>query len=409
MSAAGDVVASPDDKTVPSQRLSTGELAFLAKDVPPLAGRRYAIGPGKAAVSGKAKAEATTFSSPAVSVQVDPASGAIASMRSTAIDAELSDTKLGVGLNRYYYVVRDRVRDARQAGPAKITVKEPGPLVASLLVESDAPGCAKLSREIRVIDGLDRVDVVNVLDKKEVREKEGVHLGFAFNVPEGVMRIDIPWAVFRPEVDQIARRCKEWLCVGRWADVSNDEYGVTWATLDAPMIEVGAIAAKVGISSNPKGWLAKLEPSQTLYSYVMNNYWYTNYRAFQSGPTTFRYSLLPHKQYDQAAAQRFGIECSQSLVAAAARGPAPSGQPFLQLDTPEVIVASIKPSEDRKALIVRLFGVGGRPAKATLRWADATPKTVWISNLAEEQVAPATSLIEVPAYGIVTLRADLPD
>ena len=328
-------------------------------------------------------------------------------MRSTAINAELSDTKSGVGLNRYYYVVRDRVKEARQAGQAKITVKESGPLVASLLVESDAPGCVKLSREIRVIDGLDRVDIINVLDKKEVREKEGVHLGFAFNVPNGVMRIDIPWAVFRPEVDQMPGSCKEWLCVGRWADVSNREYGVTWATLDAPMIEVGAITAgRIGRGENPNTWLAKLEPSQTLYSWVMNNYWYTNYRAFQSGPTTFRYSLLPHKQYDQAAAQRFGIECSQPLVAAAARGPAPSGQPLLELDTPEVIVASIKPSEDRKALIVRLFGAAGRPAKAAIHWADNTPKTLWISNLAEEPVADVTGTVDVPAYGIVTLRVE---
>ena len=106
MSAAGDVVTGPDGKPVPSQRLSTGELAFLAKDVPALAGRRYAIGAGKAAAAGKAKAEGDDRSArPAVSVQVDPASGAIASLRSTAVDAELCDTKSGVGLNRYYYVL----------------------------------------------------------------------------------------------------------------------------------------------------------------------------------------------------------------------------------------------------------------------------------------------------------------
>ena len=132
------------------------------------------------------------------------------SLRSTAA-GELCDAKAGVGLNRYYYVLGDKVKEARQAGPAKITVKESGPLVASLLVESDAPGCLKFSREIRVVDGLDRVDIVNVLDKKAVREKEGVHLGFAFNVPGGVMRMDIPWAVIRPEIDQIAGSCKEWI------------------------------------------------------------------------------------------------------------------------------------------------------------------------------------------------------
>jgi alpha-mannosidase len=407
LSAAGDAVTGPDGRPVPSQRLSTGELAFLAKDMPALAGRRYAIGPGKAPTEGRAKAEGTTLATPSLAAQLDPASGAITSLRSAAINAELSDTSSGVGLNRYYYVTSNRVKEARQAGPAKITVKESGPLVASLLVESDAPGCVKLSREIRVIDGLDRLDIVNVLDKKEVREKEGVHLGFAFNVPDGIMRIDIPWAVFRPETDQMPGSCKEWLSVGRWADVSNADYGVTWATLDAPMLEVGAITAdKLGKTDNPNSWLTKLAPSQTLYSYVMNNYWITNYRAFQSGPTTFRYRLLPHRQYDPAAAQRFGIECSQPLVTAAARGPAPSGQSFLELNTPEVIVASIKPSEDHKATIVRLFGVGSQPAKANLRWGTITPKNVWISNLTEEPIAAVAGAVDVPALGIVTLRVE---
>ena len=405
----GEVVLGPDGRPVPSQRLSTGELAFLAKDVPPLAGKRFSIVPGKAPAKGKAKAEGTRLSSPAVTLQIDPLSGAIVSLRGNTIDAKLCDTASGVALNRYYYVLGDKVKEAQQAGPAKVSVKESGPLVASLLVESDAPGCAKFTREYRIVDGLDRVDIVNVLDKKAVRRKEGVHLGFAFNVPEGVMRMDIPWAVIQPEVDQLPGACKNWFTVGRWVDVSNQEYGVTWATLDAPLVEVGAITAdKIGEAGNPNVWLDKLEPSQTLYSWVMNNHWFTNYRAEQEGPTTFRYALRPHKQYDPMAAQRFGIECSQLLVAVPARGPAPSGHPFLELDTPDVIVASIKPSTDRKAWIIRLFGAAGRPAEVGLRWGDATPKAVWLSNLAEERSKAVTGPISVAAWEVVTLRAERP-
>lgn len=407
MSAAGDVVTAPDGTPVASQRLSTGELAFLAKDLSGLAGRRYVVSAGKAAASGHAKADANAVGNPLVSVQVDPASGAIVSLRRGDVNAELCDAKSGVGLNRYYYVLGDRVKEAQQAGVAKVTVKESGPLVASLLIESDAPGCVKFSREVRVIDGLDRVDILNVIDKKAVREKEGVHLGYAFNVPNGVMRMDVPWAVVRPEVDQMPGACKNWFTVGRWVDVSNQEYGVTWATLDAPMVEVGRITAdKIGSSTDPNAWLNKLSPSQTLYSWVMNNHWHTNYKAEQDGPTTFRYSLRPHTQYDQAAAQRFGTECSQPLVATAAQGPAPKGQPLFELDTPDV-VASVKPSTDGKALIVRLFGAAGRSAKANLRWSENAPKAVWISNLAEEPVAAVAGAVDVPAYGLITLRVEL--
>jgi alpha-mannosidase len=407
--AAGYIVTDPDGKTVPSQRLSTGELVFLAHDVPALAARRYAIGDNTYMTMCQVNAEGDLLTAPTVSVRVDPASGAIKSLRSKAVDAELCDLRSGVGLNRYCYVLGNRVKEAQQAGPAKVTVKESGPLVASLLIESAAPGCTNLRREIRVVDGLDRVDIIDVIDKKAVREKEGVHLGFAFNVPDGVMRMDVPWAIMRPEIDQINGSCKNWFSVGHWVDVSNREYGVTWATLDAPMVEVGAITAtKMGNPGiNPADWLAKLVPSQTLYSMVMNNHWDTNYKADQDGPTTFRYSILPHKKYDAGAAQRFGIECSQPLVAAPARGAAPTGRPFLELDTPEVLVASIKPSNDHKAWIVRLFGAAGKEAKATVRWGTAQPKAVWISNLAEDQCTAATGAIDVPAFGIVTLRADI--
>jgi alpha-mannosidase len=423
MSAAGDVVTGPDGEATPSQRFSTGELAFLAKDVPALAGKRYAISAGKSPIRGNARAEGAAVSNPAVAVQVDPASGAVVSFRSSAAaNAELCDMTAGVGLNRYYYVMGNRVNEPRQAGPAttarimqttvaKVAVKESGPLVASLLVESDAPGCVKFSREIRVVDGLDRVDIVNVLDKKKVREKESAHLGFAFNVPDGVMRMDIPWAVVRPEIDQIPGACKNWLPVGRWVDISNREYGVTWVTLDAPMAEVGGLTAErigIGPRGDPAVWLDKLAPSQTLYSWVMNNYWELCFKADQEGPTTFRYVLLPHKHYSPVAAQRFGIECSQPLVVTKAQGAAPGGRPFLELDTPDVMVASIKPSNDRSAWIVRLFGAGGKTVRTAVHWGPSMPKAVWISNLAEDRGERLKGPVEVPTFGLVTLRAELP-
>ena len=64
LSAAGNVVTGPDGKAVPSQRLSTGELAFLAKDMPALAGRRYTITAGTAPASGQAMAEAERACTP---------------------------------------------------------------------------------------------------------------------------------------------------------------------------------------------------------------------------------------------------------------------------------------------------------------------------------------------------------
>ncbi len=411
VATAGDRVMDPNHasrRPVPSQRLSDGSLAFLARDVPAFGARRFTIEPGDPPARGSAKAEDNKLSHESLSVTLNETTGAIASLRRRGIDAELVDRNGGGGLNDYFYVAGKDPKDARRNGPVKITVKEPGPLVASLLIECDAPGCRKLTREVRLIDGIDRVDLINVVDKEKIRTKEGVHFAFPLNVPEGVMRMDIAWAVARPEADQIAGSCKNWFTVQRWIDTSNDRYGVTWATIDAPLVEVGAITAETP-------WIKTLDPTQKLYSYVMNNYWFTNYKADQEGPTPFRYSLRPHTGgYNAAEAARFGIEQSRPLVAVAAPATADGPTillmgPRLKVEPPEVIVETLKPSQDRRALIARLLNVGSRTVKAKLTWGDPRPESVWTSNLAEEPRAKVTGPVEVPALGVVTLRAELPD
>jgi hypothetical protein len=55
------------------------------------------------------------------------------------------------------------------------------------------------------------------------------------------------------------------------------------------------------------------------------------------------------------------------------------------------------------------LAIGGHNAKAVLQLGASAPKAVWISNLAEEQEAAVPGSVDVPANGLVTLRAELPE
>jgi alpha-mannosidase len=418
LSAAGDRVTDSAGKAVPSQRLSSGELAFLASDVPPLGARHYTISAGPAASDAELTVREDSLANGLITVRVDAKTGAISELRAKGIEANLADAN-SIALNDYFFVAGSDTEHPLRSGPVKITVKERGPLVASLLIESDAPGCKKLTREVRLVAGLDRVEIINIVDKNraEVRGKagdrqharnegkEGVHFGFAFNVPDGVMRMDLPWAVARPEADQLPGACKNWFTVQRWVDVSNDQYGVTWSPLDAPLVEVGAITANLlGSQTNPKAWMDRVAQSAMLYSWVMNNHWHTNYRAYQEGPTTFRYALQPHSSFHAESAARFGAGISQPLLVTTAA--AVPTQPGLQVAPPEVLLTGLKPADDGQGgFIIRLFGASGKPASATLNWADSSPRQLWFSDTSERPRAPVTGPIDVPAWGIVTLRA----
>lgn len=403
----GEAVKDSEGRPVRVQRLSTGELALLAVDVPPLGSKRFFFEPGTAQSVGAAKAAGNTLSNGKIRLTVGSHNGAIVQLASEGSRADLAAAGDHPGLNEYVYVAGRDPANQKRNGPVTITVKESGPLVASLVAECDAPGCRKLVRQYRVVDGLDRVEIVNVVDKAPVREKEGVHFGFGFNVPQGVMRVDIPWGVIRPEQDQLPGACKNYLSVGRWVDVSNDQCGVTWATLDAPLVEVGSIAMDVVRPFEAKYFHKHLEPSQTFYSYVMNNYWETNYKADQEGRITFRYALWPHGPYDAAAAGRFGIERSRPLVTVPVKPDAPQVQSLVRVEPSSVIVSLLKPTEDGQALLVRLFNMTDKPQRASLSWPRSAPKRLTLSDPFEQSGAEVTGPLDMPGWGIATLRVEL--
>lgn len=407
---AGGQVADASGRFVPTQRLSSGEWVFLAREVPAFGAKRFHVLPGLSGTTGQGKVEGNRLITPRLTVEVDTVTGAIKSLRRSGADTEFVDREAPVAINDYRYVLGTNAAGAQANGPVTITVMDAGPLVAALRITSVAPGCNQLVREVRVIDGLDRVELVNHVDRTSVREKDAVHFGFGFNVPRATVRLETPWAVVRPNADQMPGACYNWFSVQRWVDFSNPSYGITWAPLDAPLLEMGAITANLLGPVPLADWMARAIESPTIYSWAQNNHWHTNYKADQPGVTTFRYVLRPHKGgYAGADAARFGMEITRPLIAIPAENQSRTPVPLLSVSSPDVLVETLKVSEDGQAHILRLFGVSGRSTTVKLIWAKPSPRTVWLSDLSEKPLRPVKGAVAVPAYGVVTLRADRTD
>ena len=428
LTLAGDYATDADGKPVPTQRLASRELALWVGELPPFSGRRYFLArepaaappPPTARPTGRATADAATatLTNGRVRLELDARTGAIRDWRVPALGREtnLVATDGEHACNDYLYFLGDDPATAQRSGPPRLTVGDRGPLVASLVVESDAPGCQRLLREVRLRADDDRVELRNTVDKRRLeatdyraREgKESLNFAFPFAVPAGEFRLEVPWGVFRPEAEQIAGSCKNWLTVGRWADVSNRDLGVTWVTLDAPLVQLGGLTANLlNSQTDPSVWLRHLAPTQRLYSWAMNNHWGTNYRAYQEGPVVFRYVLRAHRGALQPAeATRFATACSQPLVAVPARGPAPDARPRLRVGAPDLLVTALQPTDDGRALIVRLFNAGTAPAPVALEWRAPAPARLWVSDTSERPLQPLTPAVTVPPYGLITVRAE---
>ncbi len=298
-SGAGDRVLDSDGRPVPSQRLTGGELAFLAEDLPAGGMRRYSVVAGGAfapAAGSEADCDGLSMRNGRLSAAVDPETGAVLSLIRLSSGVELVDRSLWPGLNAWLYIPG---RDPRLAigitgqDSVEVTIGERGPLVASLRIRSEAPGAMMLQRELSLAAGSDCLEIDNLIDKIAVREKESVHIAFPFLVPGGLVQLDLGGIVVRPDLDQVAGACRDWFCVHSGVEVANRDIGVILTARDAPLVEIGALTDEMPRACGRRGWRSGVGESQTIFSYVMNNYWHTNYRAEQEGLVRLRYSVRP--------------------------------------------------------------------------------------------------------------------
>ncbi|MFC1500015.1 hypothetical protein ACFL6T_03230 [Candidatus Zixiibacteriota bacterium] len=401
---AGDRVNDEEGAFLPSQRLRNGDLAVLVFSVPAFGARRITFVPGEPGIlphliPGGVEVDGYTITDNQITFTIDGTTGTIASLLVEGIPTDLVDRSHGPGLNDYLYVVGRSPTNPERNGLVEITVTDRGPLVGSIEITSDAPGLDRLTRTVRLVARLGRIEIIDTLEKSRVYDPEGVHLVFPFNIPEPVIRIDAAWGHYQPGSGQLTGSNRNFFPVQQWVDISNDEFGVTWTSHDAPMMEIGEI------TTDPiaVGWFDEVLPSATLLSYVMNNYWETNFRAYQEGPVTFRYAIQPHTGFDAGAARRFGIETDQPLIAVPVASDAPLVEPLLTINSDAVVATSLSIASDGEGLLLRLFNTGEHPEYANLIFTTDSLADVYLSDLSGVRGRMLTEQPLIGPSGILTL------
>jgi alpha-mannosidase len=196
-------------------------------------------------------------------------------------------------------------------------------------------------------------------------------------------------------------------------------------TPDAPLVTFGDI--------NRGAWPKTFgERPGTIFSYIMNNYWDMNYRAGQGGHFRFRYVMTSADATSASDFSRMGweeatpFECdivtSQDkaidLHAAEASGNRPSApnldarqQSLLEIDDPNILLETWKPSEDGNGTILRFLDFGGTERTVTAKSPLLHLDHVWQTDALERGQSPVPTNGEngfhftIHPHEIVTIRA----
>jgi alpha-mannosidase len=186
---------------------------------------------------------------------------------------------------------------------------------------------------------------------------------------------------------------------------------------DAPLVNFGDIVR----GNWPTEFRTK---SSTIFSWLMTNYWGTNFAPQQGGEFTFRYSLVSGRTLDPAELTRLGNEAMTPLEVDQVGGTIAQNNlarklpgneaSLLEVNNPSVAVATWKLAEDGQGSILRLQETGGKPQSVAIRSAYLKMDQVWRCSLLEDNLQELSLdrhgsqthgfQIEVKPFEIVTLR-----
>jgi hypothetical protein len=129
--------------------------------------------------------------------------------------------------------------------------------------------------------------VSNRINKPATFDKEAGFFAFPFAIDEAAVRSEVSGSVIGTDIEQVPGSVHYMHAIRHWVSLSSGTESATLVVVDAPLVQIGDIALPY-LPFPPT--LAKPEPS-TVFSWVHNNQWDTNYPLQQGLGMEFRYAV----------------------------------------------------------------------------------------------------------------------
>ena len=419
-------------ETVPYQEIYTGNgfrhVRFLAQNVPAVGYKCYALEPEEALPAAPAPSASTILENTYYRVTLDPETGAVRSILDKELNRELVDATSPYRFNQYVYVTgADKPRntaleykptlpkpelDPHGAGGGRMisVIKTAFGTVARM--ESSAVNTPRVESEVILFDGEKKIEFINRVHKTKVYTKEAVYFAFPFAMDHPEFRYEIQNGYVNPSRDIMKGGNLEWFSVQHWVAADQDNLSAALVPVDAHLVTFGDVVR----GAWPKEFGSR---KGTIFSYLMSNYWETNWDAGQGGDYTFRYAFTSGRSLSPGTLSRLGweemskIEVNEiKLQDKALNPPRPldsAQSSFLQVDQPNVVLVTWKRAEDDQGTILRFVEVDGQRSTVKVETPILNLQNAWICNAMEKNQQPLNVSghhleFSIKPFEIVTIR-----
>jgi len=399
------------------------DIAFAAEDLPATGYRAYHLAPcahwPEYPISAQASIEG--MENDFFRLRIDPHSGDVIGLFDKTLGRELLDH---AAPHRFAQLLsRSSERGEESAASLRVVgLVDHGPLYSTIRLRGSLDGCPAVTQDLTLYHKIKRIDVAIRLLRDSTPNLE-LYCAFPFQVANPSFRYEATGAVIEPLRDQLPGTNTDYYAVQHWVEVSNEEAGLLWTALDAPMAEFGGLwpgyvsGAHHGVTPPGYGhpFLQSGEPKRGhIYSLLMYNNFRTNFVNVHTGEALFRYSLTTRAAERPAGwAHRFGWGAANPPTTVWMEGPhagaLPSAASFAHVDAPNVMLLTIKRAEDGQGLILRLVETEGRDGEVKVELPLLSIQGACQTNLVEENgpVLPCerhSVRVAMRPYGTATVR-----
>jgi alpha-mannosidase len=408
-----------------------------AGDVPPLGYKFYTIAKGKVPSAEEVSLDDRNdfIDARYYKLQLDPQTGAVVHLVDKATGQDLANPGSGYGLNEYLYVtggdpgqvqhgteevedITNRILDADPTLPLpKLTINRQSvvgtpqvrryPWGTTVTVHSRSVNTPEIMTTIFLNDEQKEVVFDNQVDKVSTLKKEGAYFAFPFAVQNPKVEYQGATAWVNPEVDMLPGAGREWFTTQGGVRVKGTNQTIGWVSVDAPLITLEDI--------NRGLWPATVQiRNGAVFSYAMNNYWYTDTPAQQGGHFTFRYVLTSGADLPLTAMThlskggRMPLHASRHYYKQWKQILPEKGAGFLTASPEGVEILTVRPTSEKNTYLVRVHNTTDQTVNATFHFPMNQLEDAYMGSILGDRVeavkwSEAEAQIPLSRYGAKTL------
>lgn len=367
-------LVDPLGKPVPVQAVSSRSdgtyWAIWADNVPAMGYKTYRIIYKEPETNGIQRKPFTgTFENDDWSIKIHPENGSLISLVNKRLQKELVDLESEWRPGQIIYerlserhqlelFTLHEIPDRTSLTEVSFNYIEEGPVWTTISIDGALEGCAqgRIQVDYRIYNYDPVIELRYSMIKNPVLDPEALYVAFPFNMEKGQIFFEAQGGMMKPGIDQLPGTASDWNTVQNFVTIRSEESQIIITSPEIPLYHLGGMnLGKFSYNHRPE--------TNHVFSWVLNNYWTTNFKASQEGALSWKYFITCSDDASLKEATQFGWQSRIPMVGRvfpSTGGPEKPDQKGLLLShTSDLLLVSSTPTEEGDGIILQIREITG--------------------------------------------------